>query len=86
MPCQRLESLGEAWAIYSPASGETHLLNDESAALLEWLVEIGQAADTTMAADFFAPVTGLEVDTLRERIELAWIPLLEAGLIRLAES
>lgn len=30
-----IEPLGEQWAAYSPASGETHLVNDTGAALLE---------------------------------------------------
>lgn len=82
MPGVRLEPLGVAWGAYSPASGETHLVNDESAALLEWLLEVGQAADSLMAAESFAPDIGLDVDTLRARIDLSWVPLLQAGLVR----
>ena len=32
-----VEPLGPSWVCYSPASGQTHLLNDESAAVLEML-------------------------------------------------
>ena len=39
-----IEPIGHLWAAFSPASGETILLNDESASILEVLES--EAADT----------------------------------------
>jgi len=81
----RLEPLGAVWAAFSPASGETQLLNDESAALLEWLLEAKVPGDADAAARVFASDTGLDVATLRLRIEQAWPVLVESGLVRSGE-
>lgn len=37
IPGVLIEPLGEQWAAFSPASGESHLLNDTSAAVVELL-------------------------------------------------
>lgn len=44
------EPIGELWAVYSPASGETRLLNDEAAAYLELLAEQPRPALDAAAA------------------------------------
>lgn len=77
----RVEELGEVWAAYSPASGETHLINHESAVLLEWLIAHGPA-DAAQAATSLSVEVGVPADTLQPRIEVGWGPLLSAGLIR----
>ena len=78
----RLEAMGDVWVAYSPCSGQTHLLNDESAALLEWLQEIDCPGTTAAAAMAFASPNDPAGDTLAQRIEWAWVPLEQAGLIR----
>jgi hypothetical protein len=40
-PGVRIEPVGGAWAAFSPLSGETLLLNDEAAAILEVLTSSG---------------------------------------------
>jgi hypothetical protein len=35
-----LEAVGQMWASFSPASGETQLLNNEAAAVIEVLLEL----------------------------------------------
>ena len=77
----RLEPVGDMWAGYSPLSGETQLLNDESAAVLEWLMECG-GGNTAQAASALAEDAGMEVAELAPRIQLAWAPLAAAGLIQ----
>lgn len=83
VPGVRVEPVGEQWAAWSPASGETHLLNDESAAVLELLAEHGSLT-THEAADLLADETGIDATTLSAGIDLSWLPLEWAGLIRQA--
>lgn len=73
------------WAAWSPASGETHILNDESAAVLEVLAEHATLT-TEEVATILSVETGTDLSTLRAGIELAWIPLEWAGLVRRADS
>lgn len=81
----RLESVGDMWAAYSPLSGETQLLNDESAVVLEWLLERG-SGNAAQAASELAEIAGMEAAELETRIRMAWPPLAAAGLIqRIAE-
>ena len=71
-----LVSLGEVWAAFSPASAETILLNNESAAILETLVD----GDLDMAA-----ITKLlSRDCGLSEIEL--LPVIQAHCPRLIES
>jgi PqqD family protein of HPr-rel-A system len=75
-----LAPVGSLWAAFSPLSGETTVLNDESAAILEVLAEgprsmsdlcVSLAADTGQPADELAPVIGA-----------CWPRLIDAGLVR----
>jgi PqqD family protein of HPr-rel-A system len=72
--------MGHLWAAFSPTSGETMLLNDEGAAILE-LLEAGSldsdAVCTALAAD-----SGLPADTLTDLVRASWPRLMEAGLVR----
>jgi PqqD family protein of HPr-rel-A system len=36
-----VEPIGNAWGVYSPLSGQTHLINEPSLAVLEALQELG---------------------------------------------
>jgi PqqD family protein of HPr-rel-A system len=72
--------MGQIWVAFSPATGETSLLNDESAAILE-VLESGDAdTDTVCAA--LAVDSGLDPNGLSEIVEEAWSRLIEAGLVR----
>lgn len=74
-----VEPVGDVWAAFSPSTGETVLVNHETASILELL---GAGADNTaeicavLAAD-----CGLDADSLAEVVEACWPRLLEAGLV-----
>jgi hypothetical protein len=76
-----LQPLGEAWAAYSSASGETHLINESGAALIQALDEREprhrKLVQRNLAAA--ADLTDYEVDSL---LKLAWEEYLQAGLLR----
>lgn len=75
-----LEPVGELWAAYSPASGETVLLNDVSAAMLEILS--GGALDSEGVCRLLAADTGQEPALVREIVDGCWATLIGAGLVR----
>ena len=77
----RLEAVANVWAAYSPASGETHLLNDECAAILEVLVAGGTLGSTEVAQALSDDVDVAQ-DELAQTVELAWSQLQQAGLVR----
>lgn len=72
--------IGHLWAAFSPASGETLLLNDESAAILE-VLESGPASSEAVCIAL-ACDSHLKAESLAERIEPSWSRLVEAGLVK----
>lgn len=74
-----VEPLGHLWAAFSPWSGETTLLNDESAAILE-VLESG-ASDTAGVCAALAEDGGLDAERFAEAVAAGWPRLLEAGLV-----
>lgn len=82
VPGARLEACGPLWVAYSPASGQTHVLNDECAAVLEWLLTERRPADSALLAEAFHADTGVDTRTLTQTLNLAWVPLRVAGLVR----
>lgn len=73
--------LGTGWAAYSAVSGETHLLNDESLAVLEAL----HSDEPTTVAELCSRLAadhGVEAMALATTLQDCWRPLLEAGLVR----
>lgn len=76
-----VEPIGAGWASYSPASGTTHLLNDECAAILE---VIGPSSGMTVAAisEVLAVDCGGSLHEVELAVVAAWQQLVEAGLIR----
>lgn len=72
--------MGHLWAAFSPATGETSLLNDESALIVELLRD--GVADTRTISLALAEETGLPADSLVEVVATAWPTLVEAGLVR----
>jgi PqqD family protein of HPr-rel-A system len=80
-----VEPLGHLWAAFSPSSGETTLLNDESAAILE-VLEAGDR-DTSGVCAALAEDSGLDAEHFAGAVAAGWARLLEAGLVnRLPDS
>lgn len=79
-PGVAVEPLGDGWVAFSPASGDTMLINDESAAILEILAE-GPARREAVCA-LLAEDTGLSAAEIEQASGDAWILLAESGLIR----
>jgi len=75
------EPLGGLWGAYSALSGETHLLNDESVAIVEAL-GLAQPLSTQAVCELLATDCGLPSAAVEQAIGAAWEQLLEAGLIR----
>jgi PqqD family protein of HPr-rel-A system len=71
--------LGEFWVAYSPLSGETMVINTETAAILEALRE--WPGDLASVCETLAGEVGLAPAELTSTISAAWIQILEAGLI-----
>lgn len=71
--------MGDMWAAWSPVSGETQILTDESAAVLEVLLLRGSLTSKS-AAEELARDVGVDASLLEPTIELAWLPLEWAGL------
>lgn len=76
----RVEAVGSLWAAYSAASGETALLNDESAAILE-ILDQGPAA-TGQVCQQLASDCRVAAHELTEIVEVCWSRLVDAGLVR----
>lgn len=77
--------VGHLWAAFSPLSGETTVLNDESAAILEVLADGPRSLEDLCAS--LAADTGQPPDELAPIIEACWPRLIDAGLVRrLAET
>ena len=76
-----VEAVGPVWAAFSPLTGETTLLNDESAAILEVLA-LGPAATAQVCATL-ADDMGASADTLIDIVEQSWPQLMDAGLVRM---
>lgn len=75
-----IEPVGHLWAAFSQDSGETALLNDECAAVLEVLSE--HCCDTEAVAAMLAADSGLEPGALVAVVEASWPVLIDAGLAR----
>lgn len=79
VPGTRVEAMGDLWAAFSPASGETLLLNDTSVAILELLSEGAMplpAIVERLARDVARPEGEIET-LLRDH----WPKIIEAGLV-----
>ncbi len=74
-----IEPLGHLWVAYSPTTGETALLNDESAAILE-ILDLG-AAELSDVCEKLSLDSGLDVEALADIVEASWPRLEEAGLV-----
>lgn len=84
-PGVRFAQLGDAWVAFSPLSGETHLLNTESVALVETL-DLQEPRTPEAAAQLLAADSGFSPEEMSELLRDAWPTLLQAGLIRVCGS
>ena len=75
-----VEPVGHMWACYSPLTGETALLNDECAAMLE-VLEAGQQT-SAQVCDVLAQDSGQAAASLAPAVNASWTRLIEAGLVR----
>jgi PqqD family protein of HPr-rel-A system len=75
-----IEPLGHLWAAFSPATGDTTLLNDEAVSILEVLSK--GPATTPSVCEQLASDSGLSAESLSELVEGCWRLLIEAGLVR----
>ena len=74
------EPVGHVWATFSPATGETSLLNDESVSILEVL---GTGPADTIGVCAALVENGDESATALEGlVAQCWPQLVEAGLVR----
>ncbi len=74
-----IESVGHLWAAFTPISGETSLLNDECAAILDVLLE--GPADTTEVCVRLAADCELLASDIHETVEASWRQLVEVGAV-----
>jgi PqqD family protein of HPr-rel-A system len=84
MPGLQVEPLGGGWVAFSPASGETLLLNDEAAAILEVLS--GGAASMEAVYAALALDTKLRPADVAASIADSWEQFVRAGLVRRSEG
>jgi PqqD family protein of HPr-rel-A system len=82
VPGVALEPIGSSWAAFSPLSGETHLLNDTSAAILECLAERGAMPVDALCAEL-ATLSGMTDADVADICAASWPTLVRAGVIRM---
>jgi hypothetical protein len=75
----RIESVGASWVAFSPRSGETLVLNDAAAAILE-IVAAGPASPESIASKL-ATDTSTPLQKMTEMVFQCWPGLLDSGLI-----
>jgi PqqD family protein of HPr-rel-A system len=78
-PGLRVEPIGQGWVAFSPRSGETVLLNNEAAALLEVLAEQPATLDSLCAT--VAQDADLAEPEIRSRVDESWQQFVQAGLV-----
>jgi PqqD family protein of HPr-rel-A system len=78
-PGLRVEPIGQGWVAFSPRSGDTLLLNDEAAALLEVLAEQPTTLDSLCAT--VAQDAALPAHEIRSRVDESWQQFVQAGLV-----
>jgi PqqD family protein of HPr-rel-A system len=75
------ELLPAEWVAYSALTGETHLVNESSAAVLRLLDE-STAKPSSMLVDALAADAEMPAAEVSAMLSGAWDNLLQAGLIR----
>lgn len=82
VPGLLVEELGTAWAVFSPVSGASHVLNDSSAAILEVLTSVPTPLSAQALAEALSQDTGQPPAQIGQALESHWDELLAGGLIR----
>ena len=77
----RIAQLGEGWAAFSALSGESHLLNTESVAVLDMLDAVTPRTLAEVCAGL-ALDPGPAASELEAILASSWNSLVEAGLVR----
>ena len=75
-----VEAVGHLWAAFTPVSGETSLLNDESAAVLDVLLE--GPADTDEVCRRLAADSDLLPADMAAAVDASWGQLVDVGAVR----
>lgn len=75
-----VEAVGHLWAAFMPVSGETSLLNDESAAILDVLLE--GPADTDEVCLRLAADSDLLPAEMAAAVAACWQQLVDVGAVR----
>ncbi len=83
-PSLRVELVGDAWGAFSPLSGETLLLNDEAAALLEILSDGAASLDNLCSS--LSVDTNVPAGDIRLRVSESWEQFVRAGLVVRAKN
>ena len=73
--------VGDGWVAFSSLSGETHVLNDESVAIVELLDGVEPRSPSELCRAL-ADECGVPVPELESTLAAAWGALIEAGLVR----
>lgn len=73
--------LGDSWVAYSALSGESHLLNTESVAVLDALDVVTPRTLAEVCVDL-AQEQAQEATELEAILASSWNSLVEAGLVR----
>jgi PqqD family protein of HPr-rel-A system len=74
-----VEPMGEAWGVYSPLSGQTHLINEASLAVLEALQELGPVSVSGLC-EALSNGTASEASDLTVPVQTALHTFLAAGV------
>ena len=83
VPGVLVEPLGDHWAAFSPSSGESHLINDTSAAILEMLGGGAPLTPAQICTELTAHVGAVAVDA-QGLVGDAFRAFITAGLVRTA--
>lgn len=84
VPGTRVEAVGSVWVAFSPASGETMFLNDESVAIVEIVVQGPVEAEAICAT--LANDSGACAADIATKLDECWPQLITAGLVRSLRS
>ena len=76
-----IEPLDPSWAVFSPLSGETHLLNDTSAALLDCLNPVTPRSAEEIYGEI-AAVSGSPEQEVALLCAGCWPMLIQAGVVQ----
>ncbi len=76
-----LAPVGDGWVAYSALSGETHLLNPETVAVVEAL-GMQDPVPSSIVCKTLSDECGVDVAELESTLQGAWGQLIDAGLIR----